>query len=39
MFTRRAACEKISKNFEAEGRTSADVQFSTQIQEKTKIKK
>ena len=35
----RAAFEKISKNFEAEGRTSENVQFSTQIQVKTKKKK
>ena len=38
MFTRKAAFEKISKNFETESRTSADVQLSTQIQVKTKKK-
>ena len=37
-FLRRAAYEKILKNFEGEGRTSADVQFSTQMQVKSKIK-
>ena len=30
---------RVRKYFEAEGRTSADVQFSTQIQVKSKIKK